>query len=156
MKAHLPASAKLLRIAHRVFRIELVFTYPIEIFNVLRMESLSGLKIEKLNENSFHVWKQKVEFLLAFCELDDAVLNSISANDKDEKREWNKGDAKAKAIIGTTLTDGHLDHVCGHATAADRWNALVNLFQIRTLLNKLNAHRSFYSAERNDIERVLV
>lgn len=120
------------------------------------MESLGGLKIEKLSDDNFHIWKQKVEFVLAFRELDDVVTDATPPVDEDRKHEWKKRDAKAKAIIGLTLSDDHLDHVRGLATAADMWDALVNVFQRRTLLNKLNARRNFYSAKMNDGERVLV
>ena len=116
---------------------------------------LGGLKIEKLGENNFHVWKQKVELVLAFRELDDHITEEDPPTDPDTLREWKKKDAKAKAVIGLTISDDHLDHVRDAGTAFEMWTAIVNIFQRRTLLNKLRARRNFYSVQMQDDERVL-
>ena len=112
-------------------------------------------KIEKLGDDNYHVWKQKVELLLAFKELDDHITEPERPIDTDNWSEWKKKDAKAKAIIGLTLSDDHLDHVRGAETALEMWNSVVNIFQRRTLLNKLKARRNFYSAQMLDGEKVL-
>ena len=36
-------------------------------------DGLGGFKIEKLGDDNFHVWKQKVELVLAFRELEDHI-----------------------------------------------------------------------------------
>jgi hypothetical protein len=38
------------------------------------MDSSGGLKIDKLNISNYHTWKQKIELLLAFRDLDDVVF----------------------------------------------------------------------------------
>ena len=110
-------------------------------------------KIEKLGESNYHVWKQKVELLLAFRELG----NHISVNAQPEKLEpeWLKTDSKAKAVIGLTLSDEHLEHVRECKTAADMWKVIADLFQRRTLLNRLTTRRKFYTAKMDDNERVV-
>ena len=118
------------------------------------MDGLSGFKIEKLRDSNFHVWKQRVELLLAFREL-DGVITKSAPSDEVELREWNKKDAKAKAVIGLTLNDDHLDHVRGVSSAREMWEAIMNIFQRRTVLNKLKARRQFYSAQMEDNERIL-
>lgn len=120
------------------------------------MENLGGFKIEKLGDNNFHVWKQKVELVLAFRELDDVITDEGPPTEVDKLEKWKKRDAKAKAVIGLTLSDDHLDHVRGVSTAAEMWNAITNVFQRRTLMNIVRARRDFYSAQMGDDERVLV
>lgn len=119
------------------------------------MENLGGFKIEKLGDSNFHVWKQKVELVLAFRELDDVVTDERPPTEVDELAKWKKRDAKAKAVIGLTLSDYHLDHVRGLSTAAEMWKAIINVFQRRTLMNKVKARRDFYSAKMGDDERLL-
>ena len=116
---------------------------------------LGGFKIEKLGDSNFHVWKQKVELVLAFRELDDLITEQTPPDDADEVLKWKKKDAKAKAVIGLTLSDEHLDHVRDAETAFEMWKAILNIFQRRTLLNKLRARRNFYSVQMEDDERIL-
>ena len=118
------------------------------------MDSFSDIKIEKLGEDNFHVWKQKVELLLALKDLDDH-LTSTRPTDEDELSKWKKQDAKARAIIGLTVSDEHLDHVRDTDSAADMWNAICDVFQRKTLLNRINARRSFYTAKMREDEKML-
>jgi hypothetical protein len=37
--------------------------------------SFGGFKIEKLTASNYHTWKQKIELVLAFRELDEVVFN---------------------------------------------------------------------------------
>ena len=43
------------------------------------MESGSGggIKIDKLMESNFHSWKQKVELVLAFRDVEDAISDAV-------------------------------------------------------------------------------
>ena len=43
------------------------------------MESGSGggIKIDKLMETNFHSWKQKVELVLAFRDVEDAISDAV-------------------------------------------------------------------------------
>ena len=119
-------------------------------------DGFGGFKIEKLGDDNFHVWKQKVELVLAFRELEDHITEHELPSAPDKLREWKRRDAKARAVIGLTLSDDHLDHVRGAETALEMWNSVLNIFQGRTLLNKIKARRKFYSAKMEDDERVLV
>ena len=119
------------------------------------MDSGGGIpKIEKLSESNFHVWKQKVELILAFKELNLHIGDSAGKpSASDEPDAWFKQDAKAKAIIGLTLSDEHLEHVRDCTTAATMWSTIMDLFQRKTLLNKLHTRRRFYSAKMADSEK---
>ena len=121
------------------------------------MEGSSGMfKIEKLSESNFHVWKQKVELVLAFRELDDHISDSVSAPQTDpEHAVWVKADAKARAVIGLTLSDEHLEHVRDCETAGAMWSAIRDLFQRKTLLNKLACRRRFYSVKMAGSEKAI-
>jgi Reverse transcriptase (RNA-dependent DNA polymerase)/gag-polypeptide of LTR copia-type/Integrase core domain/GAG-pre-integrase domain len=120
--------------------------------------SFGGFKIDKLTSSNYHTWKQKIELVLAFRELDEVVFNIVSTNvmqDTAAAAELKKKDAKAKAVIGLTLSDEHLEHVRGAETAAEMWLAIKNVFQRTSLLNKLAARRRFYTASMVDNEKIL-
>jgi transposase InsO family protein len=113
-------------------------------------------KIEKLSESNFHVWKQKVELILAFRELDDHIgEHARSPSESALAEKWLKDDAKARAVIGLTLSDEHLEHVSDCKTAAEMWSAVIDLFQRKTLLNKLACRRRFYSAKMATSEKAI-
>ena len=113
-------------------------------------------KIDKLTDSNFHVWKQRMELILAFRELDSHIdENARAPVDPAQLANWVKNDLKAKAVIGLALSDEHLEHVRDCETAADTWKAVVDLFQRKTLLNKLTARRRFYSAKMADSEKAL-
>ena len=113
-------------------------------------------KIEKLSESNFHVWKQKVELILQFKELGAHIEDSEKQpTGSDDAEKWFKDDAKAKAVIGLTLSDEHLEHVRDCVTAASMWSTITDLFQRKTLLNKLTTRRRFYSAKMADSEKAM-
>jgi regulator of PEP synthase PpsR (kinase-PPPase family) len=90
------------------------------------------------------MWKQKIELLLAFRYLDDVVLrNAETGTISEAVISFKKKDAKAKAVIGLTLSDEHLEHVRNAKTASEMWTTLKNVFQRSSLLNKLAARRRF-------------
>jgi hypothetical protein len=120
--------------------------------------SFGGFKIDKLTASNYHTWKQKIELVLAFRELDEVVFNVESTNilqDAAAIAEFRKKDAKAKAVIGLTLSDEHLEHVRGAKSAAEMWLAIKNVFQRTSSLNKLAARRRFYTVAMLDGERIL-
>jgi Domain of unknown function (DUF4219) len=38
------------------------------------MEASGGFEIDKLNDNNYHIWKQRIELLLAFRDLWEVVF----------------------------------------------------------------------------------
>jgi galactitol-specific phosphotransferase system IIB component len=111
-----------------------------------------------LTASNYHTWKQKIELVLAFRELDEVVFDIGSTNvmlDPAAAAEFRKKDAKAKAVISLNLSDEHLDHVRGSESAADIWLAIKNVFQRTSLLNKLAARRRFYTVLMVDGESIL-
>lgn len=120
------------------------------------MESTgSGMfKIDKLSESNFHVWKQKIQLILVFKELDTHIEDfSETRSESMGAATWTMDDAKAKALIGLTLGDDRLEHVRDCKTAREMWFTILDLFQRKTLSNKLTTHRRFYSTKMEDSEK---
>lgn len=66
-----------------------------------------------------------------------------------------KNDRKARAVIGLSLSDEHLEHVRDVKTAREMWQALLSVFERHTLLNKLSARRKFYTVTMQNGEKML-
>lgn len=88
------------------------------------MNASGGLKIEKLLESNFHIWKQKIDLGLAFRELSDHLEDRPPLSNADDARTWQKDDAKARAVIGLSLSDEHLEHVRGVKSASEMWKSI--------------------------------
>ena len=122
------------------------------------MEDQSGsstIKIEKLNDTNFYAWKRKIQLVLAFRDLDQ-YIDDDRPNDEIAQKTWDKGDRKAQAVIGLSLSDEHLEHVAEAQTAKEMWETIMNVFQRHTLLNKLAARRNFYTATMKEGEKALL
>ena len=110
-------------------------------------------KIEKLNDSNFYVWKERIVHILALKDL-DAFIEDLPTEDIGSA-VWKKNDRKARAIIGLSLSDEHLEHVRDVKTAREMWNVILNVFERHTLLNKLSARRKFYTVTMQTGEKVL-
>ena len=105
-------------------------------------------KIDKLNNNNYHAWKQKIMHLLALKDLDDFIYSDPPAQDSSQFISWTKKDRKASAIIALTLSDELLENVRGIQSTKEMWVSICNIFERHTLLNKLAARRKFYTATK--------
>ncbi len=114
----------------------------------------SATKIEKLNDSNFHFWKQKIVLLLALKDLDD-LIEKDAPSEKDKDDDWDKKDRRARAIIGLSLSDEHLEHVRDVKTAKEMWKAITDVFERHTLLNELYARRKFYTVTMENGEKIL-
>lgn len=110
-------------------------------------------KIEKLTEDNYHAWKQKVEHLLVLKDLEEFIVDDKSAI--KNSADWKKKDRKACAIIGLTLSDRLLENVQNVKSANEMWTSIKDIFERHTLLNKLSARRKFYTASLQENESVL-
>ena len=124
------------------------------------MDSDKGMsptvKIEKLTDENFHVWRQKIDLLLTYREGDHVIStrNPYEMGTSDYKT-WVQHDKIARAIIGLSISDDMLEHIRGLDTAKDMLDSIVNVFQRHTLLNKLRARREFYTAAMQPEEKIL-
>ena len=129
-------------------------------FICTKMEDQGGggsIRIDKLTDSNFYVWKQKIQLLLALRDVDQYIIEGRVPSDEnpDERRKWIRGDSKAKALIGLSLSDEHLEHVRDAETAREMWESILNVFERHTLLNKLAARREFYTVKMFQGEKVL-
>ncbi len=88
------------------------------------MESItsSGIRIEKLNENNFHLRKQKIESDLGHREVDDmidSILCPSRPDDPEELQKWVRKDKTARMTIGLALSDEMLKNV-SHTVEASK------------------------------------
>lgn len=119
------------------------------------MDFIGGSKIKNLSKSNFHIRKQKIELVIAFCELSDQLKDRPTLSSPEDVRTWQKNDAKAGAVIGFSLSNEHLEHVHEVETASRMWLSIQNLFRRRTLLNRLSNRRRFYTMVRVISERVI-
>ena len=68
------------------------------------MEDQGGgsVRIEKLTDSNFYVWKQKIQILLALKDVSEHVTEREDPGvpNSDEHKQWLRSENKAKAIIG--------------------------------------------------------
>jgi len=120
------------------------------------MEDTGGsTKIEKLNDTNYHAWKQKILLLLILKDLDAYIVQEAPPKDDGRFSQWVRGDKKAQAIIGLSLSDEHLEHVRNVSSAKQMWDVIKDVFERHTLLNKLNAIRNFYTVSMQKDEKML-
>ena len=113
------------------------------------------IKMAKLCDDNFHVWKARIKLVLSLKELDSFIEEDPPASDSDDYQSWCRADNKAKAVIGLTLSDTHLEQVQYAHTAKQMWSMIIDIFEKHTLLNKLAARRRFYTVTMSDGEKVL-
>lgn len=115
------------------------------------------LKIEKLCQDNFHSWKQKVMHILSFREL-DALIDAIClppADDPDAKAIWLRNYRKEMAVIALSLSNGHLSHVEVVSCISEMWRSILNIFERHTLLNRLTTRSKFYTVTMHENETIL-
>jgi hypothetical protein len=71
------------------------------------MESTGGCKIDNRNDNNYRTWKQKIELLVAFHDLDEVVFEDPPADmeiNSEAATLFEEKNAKATVVIGLTLS----------------------------------------------------
>ena len=126
-----------------------------EAITAIMDDQLGSFKVVKLHDDNFHVWKEHIEWVLAYRELDDHITDEPPDESGEEFKTWKRSDARARAIIGLSLSDEYVNHVRGEKTAKKMWTTILNVFQRHTLLNKLTARRNFYTVSMYDGEKML-
>jgi hypothetical protein len=122
---------------------------------IMDSDAGGGLKVEKLNETSFHAWKHKIQLLLALKDLNEYIEEDAPERDASEFATWRRRDKKEMACIGLPLSDALLENVREASSAKEMGTSIINLSERHTLLNKLPARRRFYTATMLDDEKIL-
>ena len=109
-----------------------------------KMVSSSKMEIEKFNGKFFELWKLKMEDLLVdkvqWIMMDPGTTHvGISTDD------WKKLDRKAKSTIRLCLSNLVLLNVSGEATTKVLWDKLGNLYQYKSLVNKIILRKKLYN-----------
>ncbi len=112
---------------------------------------LSSIKIEKLNENNFHIWKVKMRMVLSIKELETHLHDDNPPATPDPSfKEWIRNDGKARAFIGLSLSNNHLEQVQHLKSAREMWKSICDIYEKHTLFNQLTARRRFYTSVMNE------
>ena len=54
------------------------------------------MKVEKLKDNSFQAWKQKIQLLLAFKDLDELIEDDMNNGEDKQFVSWSRRDKRVK------------------------------------------------------------
>jgi hypothetical protein len=107
------------------------------------------IKIEKLTENNFHIWKFKIKSLL-----EDKDLDAFLTSNPEDNDEWRKKDKKTRAIIRLTVENEIIPFISQAATTKNTWDILEQRFNQNSGLNKFYLRRKLYSMKKADGESI--
>jgi len=106
------------------------------------------IEIEKFNGGNFELWKLKMEDLLVDHELWDVVSSTRPATISQD--DWDTMDWKAKGLIRLCLVDSVLLNVHEEKTAKSLWKKLGDIYQGKSLVNKLFLRKKLYSLKMEE------
>lgn len=110
----------------------------------------------KFHSKHFFVWKQKIDFILTYREVDEVVSNyNAHRTHSPEFAKWTQCDKLARAIIGLSWSDDMLKHVREASSAKEMLESISNVFQWQTLRDMLRARRDFYTVKIKRTEKIL-
>jgi hypothetical protein len=117
------------------------------------MASNSKLEIKKFNGKSFESWKLNMEDMLVdrdqWIAVDPGTARTGTSAD-----DYKKLDRKAKSTIRLCLSNSVLLNVSEEATSKDLWEKLRNLYQSKSLVNKLFLRKKLYNLRMRDGDSV--
>ena len=117
------------------------------------MESSGKIEIEKFNGHIFKLWKLKMEDLLVDKDHWIAVESSTKQTTMSDE-DWKKLDQKAKSTIWLCISDSVLLNLFWEATTKTLWDKLGNLYQSKSLVNKLFLQKKLYTLRMKDGDSV--
>jgi hypothetical protein len=114
----------------------------------------SNMEIKKFNGKRFELWKLNTEDLLVdrdqWITVDPGTTPTGTSVD-----DWKKLDWKEKNTIRLCLSDLVLLNVSEEAIAKDLWEKLGNLYQSKSLVNKLFLRKKLYNLRMRDGDLVV-
>lgn len=88
------------------------------------------LKIEKLTEPNFYVWKEEIEVLVTLCDVQNPIATSSPHKLRSlENNEWCSKEKVAKVLVGRPLYENNLEKVMNVSSAKEMWETTLNIFQ---------------------------
>jgi hypothetical protein len=137
------------------------------------MTSSSRIEIEKFNGKNFELWNLKMEDLLIdkeqWIDVDPGTQPTGTPSTSTQatgtqttstpitgmsKEDWDKLDRRVRSIIRLCLADSVLLNVLGESTAKELWDKLGNLYQSKSLVNKLFLQNKLYHIRMEDGDSV--
>jgi hypothetical protein len=142
------------------------------------MASSSRIEIEKFNGKNFELWKLKMEDLLVDKEqwitVDPGTQPTSTPSTSTQatgtqptstqttstpptgmsKEDWEKLDRRERSTIRLCLADSVLLNVSGESTTKELWDKLGNLYQSKSLVNKLFLRKKLYHLRMEDGDSV--
>lgn len=114
---------------------------------IVKMASISGrIDVEKFFGTKFEMWKLKMEDLLIDRDLWDAVdENKSRPADPTLAAQYDVMDRKAKGLIRLCLADSILINVHEESTAKKLWKKLSEIYQAKSLVNKIFLRKKLHS-----------
>jgi hypothetical protein len=127
------------------------------------------IEIENFNDKIFELWKLKMEELLVDKEqwifVDPGTQPSGTHSTGTQptstqttstpptgmsKEDWEKLDRRARSTIRLSLADSVLLNILGESTTKELWGKLGNLYQSKSLVNKLFLRNKLYHIRMAD------
>lgn len=112
--------------------------------------------VDKFDGVNFHLWKFKMEMVMAEKELWEIVDGSEEPPSSDAEARvrtaYTRREKKAFAILALNLSDSQLSHIRSCKTPAEAWAKLCNIHEAKSLVNILFLRRKFFTIkmEEND------
>lgn len=111
------------------------------------------MEIEKFNGKNFDLWKLKMEDLLVDKE-PWATTNPGTKPTTVSQEEWDKIGRKVRSMIHLCFSDSVLLNAYRKENAKKLWDKLGNLYQSKSLVNKLFLRRKLYHLKMEDVDSV--
>jgi transposase InsO family protein len=115
--------------------------------------------VDKFDGVNFHLWKFKMEMVMAEKELWEIVEGSeeppFSSTDPRIMQAYTRREKKAFAILALNLADSQLAHIRSCKTPAEAWSKLCNIHEAKTLANILFLRRKFFTIKMGEEDDML-
>ena len=113
------------------------------------MVTSSRVEIEKFNGKVFELWKLKMEDLLVDKE-QCMLVYSCTKLATMSKEYWDKLDIKARSTVYLCLLDSILLYFSREEPTKKLWEKLGNMYQLKSLVNKLFSWKKLYHLRMED------
>ena len=129
-------------------------------FLCCRIEKMANMSrridVEKFYGTNFEMWKLKMEDILIDQDLWDAVdENKFRPINLTLATQYDVTDIKAKGLIRLCLADSILINVYEEPTTKKLWKKLSEIYQVKSLVNKIFLRKNLYSLRMDEVDGFL-
>lgn len=101
-------------------------------------------KIPEFDGKNFSDWKYRMELILQENDLLLHIQNDEITGKADVTPQVQRSDVKARRIISEGLSSAHLEYVKDKLSAYTAWKALVDTFEGKKTVNRVNAFEKLF------------